>query len=318
MKIVLALVVMAAAACANAGQEAEEIGPDAGMSGQGGGGADDPEESAEDATCAPGTHTCGTACVGDQANTPEVGCKFGCGQACPVPENGSATCTAGSVCDITCDAGYSEINGECVAFSCGNVGYVCGDYTDDAGTTFSCGACYGSTTCGSDHKCNIASDSFEPNDSSTSAKDLGSFNDADNASRWVEKLTIDESTDSDWFKFRVVDGFDFNNPDVRVSLSHRGTSLGWLSSSHEITVWFKCDGSDEGTNMDCGEWYTTEKTNNANGALGKGCTTYGTYVVWGEFEPNCSGTNESGTAYVRVRKLLAPRGDTYDLYVESK
>jgi hypothetical protein len=255
MKIVLALLVVAASACAGAG-DPDPVAPDAGI-GQGGGGADDPEESAEDATCAVGTHTCGTACVGDQQNEPAVGCKFGCGQACPEPENGSATCTDSSVCDITCDPGYSEVNGSCVAFSCSNVGYTCGDFTDDAGTTFSCGSCFGSTTCNSNHTCNVASDSYEPNDSQSAAKDLGSFNDADNATRTVERLTIDESSDYDWFKFRVADGFDFNNPDVYVSLSHRGTSLGWLDSSHELTVWFKCDSGDDGTNVDCGEWYTT-------------------------------------------------------------
>lgn len=317
MKIVLALLLAAVSACANAA-EPDPIAPDAGMTGQGGGGADDPEEQSEDKTCAAGTHTCGTACVADQANSPDVGCTFGCGEACPAPANGSATCSAGSVCEIECNPGYSQENGACVAFSCSSVGYSCGNYTDDAGTTFSCGTCFGSTTCGSDHECNVAADSFEPNNSSSTAKDLGSFNDADNASRWVERLTIDDTSDYDWFKFRVVDGFDFNNPDVRVSLGNRGTQLGWLASSHDLTVWFKCDGSDEGTNMDCGEWYTTEKTNNASGALGKGCQTYGTYVVWAEFEPNCSGTNESGTVYVRVKKNFAPRGDSYDLYVEAK
>ena len=279
----------------------------------------DPDEDEEDATCGFDTHTCGTSCVPDTENTPELGCMYGCGTPCPGAENGTATCTASGACDITCDGGYAKVGGECQAFSCTDVGYACGDYYDADGTMFSCGTCSDGVSCGFDNTCDVPADGMEANDTEAAASYLGDFNDADNVERWFERLSIHDEADVDWFTFRVKDGFDSNNPDVSVSLTKRGTDLGWLESWHELTVWFKCDSADEGTTVKCGEWYTEMESNNANSStLGKGCTVDARYVVWARFEPKCSGTDESGTAYVRVRKRYPPRGDLYDLRVVAK
>ncbi len=321
--MLVAVAPIAMAACATSDAAHDQMDDGTGTDGKTDTGGDDPDDpgSEEDEGCGLGAHTCGQACSADTTNTPDVGCMYGCGEACPGTTNGAATCSSTGVCELRCNTGYTEMNGQCVQFSCAAVKYACGNYVDDAGTTFACGTCYGSTTCGSDHTCNVAADAHESNNTRTSAVDLGSFNDFDNKERTIENLTVHETTDYDYFKFRVVDGFDGNNPDVRVSLRRTATSLGWLASSHELSVWFKCDSGDDGVEVTCGEWYTESATNTISDAtMGKGCTVSGTYVPFAEFEANCSGTNDSGTAYVRAKKKtgLFPRGDKYDLFISVK
>jgi hypothetical protein len=316
--LVVAVAPIAMSACATSDGG---YGDTEGAGGKSDSGGDDPDDPGSEETvgCGIGSHTCGASCAQDTTNTPEVGCMYGCGEACPGTANGAATCSATGVCELTCNSGYTEINGQCVMFSCAKVEYACGNYINDDGTTFSCGACFGSTVCGTDHKCAVAADGLETNNTRDSATDLGSFNDADNKERTVGNLTIHETTDYDYFKFRVVDGFDGNNPDVRVDL-HRPTTLGWLESSHELSVWFKCDSGGD-SSVTCGEWYTDTGTNTLNDAtMGKGCSVNARYVPYAQFEANCSGTNDSGTAYVRVRKgaTFLPRGDKYELFVSVK
>ena len=280
--------------------------------------AGDPDEQDEpdpQADCGPGTHVCGSTCMADNTNSVSVGCRFGCGQPCAAGANGTPTCTALGTCGLDCNPGYSNLNGECVVIGCSDLGYICGNAIDDDGGSISCGTCLGSATCAVDHTCNVPPDAWEPNQTQQAADDLGSFNDYDDATRTVAALTVGNAMDVDWFKFRVIDGFDANNPDVRVALSLQGGSL---AANHELTVWFKCDVGDA-TSVSCGEASATHSTNNnVDATLGNGCAVNAKNVVWAEFEPNCSGTDDSGIAYVRVRKLSPARGDAYDLYVEAK
>ena len=304
---ILVLATLVATACASS--EAEE--PDAPMSTMG-----DPDEQdePEHVGCAPGTHVCGDTCMADNTNNVAVGCRFGCGQPCGGGANGTASCTALGTCGLDCNPGFSNVNGECVVLGCSDLGYVCGNATDDDGGSVSCGTCLGSASCATDNTCIVPADSYEPNQTRTAADDLGAFDDYDDATRTVAALSVGNAMDEDWFKFRVVDGWDANNPDVRVQLSVGG---GALAANHELTVWFKCDVGDA-TSVSCGEGSSTHSTNNSGDAmLGNGCAVNAKNVVWAAFEPNCSGTDDTGVAYVRVRKLSAPRGDTYDLYVEA-
>src|SRR4029453_15827288 len=120
---VFALASLVASACAASGSD--EM-PDAGA-----GDPDEPDEPDPQAECMPGTnsgmHACGMTCVPDNVNTVELGCRFGCGEACPGGGNGSATRTAVGTCGLECNPGYANVNGECVVLSCSDVGYVCGD-----------------------------------------------------------------------------------------------------------------------------------------------------------------------------------------------
>lgn len=305
---VLALTTLVATSCA---QSTIEPMPDAAQ-----GDPDDRDASNPEAGCAAGTHVCGDTCMADNTNEVAVGCRYGCGQPCPEGAHGSASCTALGTCGLACDPGYTNLNGECLVLSCSDLGYLCGDAFDDAGNAFSCGACLGAATCTSNHVCDVPGDAWEPNQTQPAARDLGALNDADNLGRTVAALTIDEAMDEDWFKFRVIDGFDANNPDVHVGLS---LDSGSLVSNHELTVWFKCDTGDAGTAISCGEAATPYATNNSGDpALGNGCKVNAKNIVWAEFEASCSGTDESGTVYVRIRKLSPPRGDAYDLYIEAK
>lgn len=266
--------------------------------------------------CEAGKHACGELCIGDRPNQPNLGCALGCGTPCEAPDGGVATCSTAGTCDFTCPAPAAKIGGACVLSACSDAGYTCGSLVDDGGSQIACGSCFGSVGCGADHHCDVASDAREPNNAVAQATQLGTFNDYDDATAWVDNLSIDHRLDADWFKLRIVDGFDAGNPDARIQLAQRGSSLGWLDSSHELTVWFKCDTADAGSRVRCGEWYTTADENAlTDPSLGVGCTVNAQYVVWADIAASCTGTTDSGTATFRVRKGSAPRGDTYDLFV---
>jgi hypothetical protein len=95
--------------------------------------------------CAANEHECAGDCVG---NTPQSGClqSVAC-TPCPVPMNGSATCTAGGLCDVSCAVGYTKQGSSCV---CAN--QCCSVADCPAGETCSGGVCSGggssSTTTG--------------------------------------------------------------------------------------------------------------------------------------------------------------------------
>jgi hypothetical protein len=199
------------------------------------------------------------------------------------------------------------------------MGYSCGSY-DDGQSTFACGTCLDSATCGADHRCARPRDSRESNDVLTMASDLGDLDDSDDATVAIAGLSIDSEHDVDWFRFHVTDGFDGGNPDAHVTLSHRYTSsgydLGWLSDSHELTVWFKCDGADNGSSVECGEWYSTMDTDTLRDpALGVGCKVDATYLVWAHVSASCATISDNGTVTVRVKKNHVPMGDTYNFDV---
>src|SRR5688572_1249894 len=148
--VCLLVLVIAGAGCSPQTSGDDDAGDD----------ADDPVDP-PDEICAAGTHACGAACEPDQANMPHIGCRLGCASACPTPANATATCTAAGSCAFTCREGYASIAGECAPVSCEQLGYICGAFTDDAGTAFACGACFGSTPCGADHLCDIPADWVE-------------------------------------------------------------------------------------------------------------------------------------------------------------
>ena len=169
--------------------------------------------------------------------------------------------------------------------------------------------------CGSDYRCDIPPDGSEWNDISTAATNLGNFIDSTNGESWLDDRSIGEM-DEDFFEFHVTDGFDGGNPRADIELATRGSSLGWLESPHELTVWFRCDAGGSGSNVRCGEWFAAVDENSLDDLfLGKGCTVYGTYLVWATISAGCAGTSDSGTVTIRVRKRTPPRGDRYDVHV---
>lgn len=265
--------------------------------------------------CEDGFHACGESCLVPQQNRPDRGCAQGCGQPCNVPENAEATCTEQGTCDFTCPSPFARVGDACVLLACEDAGYSCGTYTV-SGSSIDCGSCYGTTACGTNHLCDVAPDLQEADNTLATSNKLGDLDDYDDPSQWVDDLSIHSASDEDWFQFHITDGFDFGNPDATIQLADHDTQLGWLASSHELTVWFKCDTTDYGSSVRCGEWYTTTDENSlSDPALGIGCKVNATYVVWGDIAPSCTGTTDAGTVTFQVKKQRAPRGDTYDLYI---
>ncbi|MDX2088522.1 MAG: hypothetical protein SFX73_11770 [Kofleriaceae bacterium] len=279
---------------------------------------DQPAGPGGSSQCDEGFHACGQTCLADSATNdkPELGCALGCGQPCPTPENGVAICTDDGICGFECDEGFARVGSNCVASVCDEMSYGCGTYTDDEGTNFNCGTCAENATCGANHQCIVSADAMEPNNGAAQATTLGTFNDFDDPTKWVENLTIHTPTDEDWFTFHVDDGWDGGNPDINVQLTKRNDSLGWLESPHEITVWWKCDSADAGSKVSCGEWSTPKSENTLNDAvLGKGCKIETEYLPWGDISTACNGLTDSGTVTVRVKRTAPPLGDDYDLFV---
>jgi hypothetical protein len=265
------------------------------------------------AECSEDHHACGTACLLHKPNIPSVGCTFGCGAPCPTPPSGIATCTSGGTCDFTCPAHLAKVDGQCVAAICDERDFACGTTVDDAGTTFACGTCAASDCV--DHQCTVAPDAREDNNTPARATLLGDFDDAADRTLALDDLSI-HGGDEDWFRFHITDGFDAGNPDGSIELVDRTRDLGWLSSSHELTVWFKCDTGNVASTVRCGEWFTEQARNTlTDPLLGVGCTSDGTYVVWSEIWPSCQGIEDSGIVTFRVRKRTPPRGDHYDVRV---
>ncbi|MBA3456621.1 MAG: hypothetical protein H0T42_26265, partial [Deltaproteobacteria bacterium] len=177
--------------------------------------------------CEAGKHACGEQCIGNRPNQPDVGCSLGCGTPCEVPSGGVATCSTAGTCDFTCTAPYAKLGGACVLSACADAGYTCGSLVDDGGSQIACGSCFGAVGCGGDHQCDVASDQREPNNAPAQATQLGTFNDYDDATAWIDNLSIESRVDVDWFKLRIIDGFDGGNPDAKIQLAERGDSLGW-------------------------------------------------------------------------------------------
>jgi len=76
--------------------------------------------------CDPGYTDCDGVCVDLSSDPNDCG---NCGNVCPTPDNGSATCSGG-ICGVDCDSGYSECGDECVdtqsdLSNCGDCGIIC-------------------------------------------------------------------------------------------------------------------------------------------------------------------------------------------------
>jgi hypothetical protein len=319
--VVLALLT----ACATSTQEPADNGsgtPGTGSNTGSGSGSGDGSDSTPlpggGVQCNPSyEHACGPQCAPNQENNVDVGCAMGCGDACKSPLHGHPVCTDAGVCAVACDTGYSLSGDQCVAEGCSQVGYSCGTLETASGSV-DCGTCMDGATCGGSHQCQIARDGKEVNDSLALATQLGEYNDAANQQAVIHGLSIDSTSDVDWFRFHITDGFDGGNPDGYITLSHNhvisGSDVGWLSSRHQLTVWFKCDGDDNGSSVECGEWYSTTDTDSLHDpSLGVGCTVDATYLVWAHVSASCKSLSDNGTVVFRVRKTNIPMGDTYDL-----
>ncbi|MCA9602247.1 MAG: hypothetical protein R3A78_03150 [Polyangiales bacterium] len=272
---------LVAAACGRGGDTAD-YGSDFSLDGGNGSFVD----------CPRGQHGCDGECVDDTANFPENGCRLGCGAPCA---GEGATCNSDGYCEQGCAAGYENQGGACVCPSgptCESAGVACGPIDDGCGGTLDCGGCDGDAACVGGQctgACNA--DLAEPNDKQESAYALGEFTDSPKSSATWTDFAIDSDIDSDWFVATVKDKFGittFGNPDVKVTLNDIPAG-----DVYDLAVWYVCDGGGGGGSCDEG----SEDEGDGHACLAN--TVGGEAIV--KISTSCDGTNESGTAIIRVR-----------------
>lgn len=241
--------------------------------------------------CDAGQHACGGGCIDDLPNDPSNGCRLGCGEPCPAPASGTVSCSGAGACDFTCTPPFRREGDACVCVprTCATMGAMCGAPDDGCGTPLDCGSCAGDGVC-IDGRCACMPDAREPNDSNTVAPNLGSFDDAaDPPDAVFADMNIDDASDVDWVRFSIADGFDFGNPNLLVTLEQVPSG-----ATYSLSAFYVCASGGDSSTCALGM---------ADNELGRGCTRSVTSGAAGQvqIETECSGTDESGTLYVRVR-----------------
>ncbi|MFK7992023.1 MAG: hypothetical protein AB8I08_38755 [Sandaracinaceae bacterium] len=246
--------------------------------------------------CGPGQHACGAGCVDDLANEPANGCRLGCGEPCPTPPDGTASCSADGMCSSgECEPPAMLVDGECVCtpMDCDGLGAMCGAPDDGCGTPLDCGTCADGGTCvgGS---CGCMPDMDEANGSRAEADArpfLAVLNDSDDDEVTFTMFTIDSAADEDWYRVDVEDGADGGAPVIEVELS--GIPSG---SNYDLSAFWTCDEGTPGEDCDAGM---------PDSELGFGCssnssgTTSELVIIDSWCGMRFSG--DPGVLYVRVR-----------------
>lgn len=243
-------------------------------------------------TCPTGEHACGGGCVDDQPNDPANGCRLGCGEACPTPASGMASCSSAGECDFSCAPPFRRVGDACVcsAATCADLGYECGAPDDGCGMPLDCGTCAsGMCLMG---QCGCTPDGHENNDSNTTATRGAEMSDSDDPDVSLSDYTIDEATDVDWMVFHILDGTDGGNPRINVRLS--GIPVG---SDYDLAAFYVCDEGGELTSCNTG---TAD-----NSLIGHGCVSSHTGAVEEtvELATDCDRTfsaDDPGQFYIRV------------------
>lgn len=159
----------------------------------------------------------------------------------------------------------------CQPKTCAQLGKTCGSHDDGCGGVASCGVCSTST----------CTDAKEANDSWQTARDLGASTDSPATSLAVYSLTLPDG-DEDWFKTQVTDGGFNGNPRITVSVAR----------PVEVSAFYKCNNGGDAS-------YCPNTADTADNTVGSGCRGRASVAL----KTSCSGLTDSGTAYIRVRKL---------------
>ncbi|HJL17878.1 MAG TPA: hypothetical protein RMH99_19590 [Sandaracinaceae bacterium LLY-WYZ-13_1] len=274
------------AACADGG------GGDGGV--DGGPGLDaGPGDDAGPEACPDGQHRCGGGCIDDLENLPENGCRLGCGEPCPTPPDGVASCTDEGECTTACEPPFMEVDGECVCTptTCEDLGWMCGAPDDGCGAPLDCGTCDGEGEC-SDGVCGCPEDAREPNDSRLSVDGVVDSIPNEDWTAEYDAFGIHAADDVDWLSWDVSDSGTFDsNPTIRIELS--GIPDG---SDYDLAAYYVCDEGSEETTCAAGA---------SDNTVGRGCRsgTSGTSIEVVTLEADCGrglNTNDDGTLYVRI------------------
>lgn len=132
-------------------------------------------------------------------------------------------------------------------------------------------------------------DEAEPND--TSPYYLGEFNDSSDTEETFDQFNLHAEGDVDLYEVDLVDGLDFSNPTIRVSID--------VPEGDEYTIHASaiCDGALEETSVDCHKGTPTPD--------GRGCESPpGTErPEQVELKLNCDGWTDEGTVEFRVAAI---------------
>ena len=178
---------------------------------------------------------------------------------------------------------------ECQPLSCDD--NSCGVQGDGCGGELQCGEC-GSGTC-ENGVCLCGDDAHEPSDSEASAYDFGDHKESSNYVEWVGDLVMTGS-EEDWFVVSARDSYSFGNP--RVGFGVRSPQAG-----HALTlvVRYEChNGAADIRDCRGGSYDADLDACVATIAAGSAET-------WLHLQANCSGGDETGTAYAVVGPLCA-------------
>lgn len=171
------------------------------------------------------------------------------------------------------NAGCGSCEGTCTPKTCAELGKSCGEHDDSCGKKVSCGVC--ATAC--------VADPGAANNTPAKATMLGEFSDAPATKRTVADLKLTDG-DEDWYAMAIKDAGFSTNPRISASV---GLPV-------EVAIFFVCKST---TN-----YSTCPNTKDVPDALlGKGCKGKSSAML----QTDCSGIDEAGTAYVRVRKLAS-------------
>lgn len=190
------------------------------------------------------------------------------------------------MCGGSINCGTCQTPTACRPLTCAQLGASCGTHGDGCGGTVSCGACQ--TSC--------AKDALEPNNTKDQAVYLGSSADTD--AKTLSKTQLEASDgDEDWFKILVSDRGFGGNPTVHASTTDQKLEVSAFHECDSLPNYSYCEGSG-----------TQDNT------VGHGCRATGGSVT---LNTDCSGVNEDGFTYIRVRKMVSDGTcHSYDLRVK--
>ena len=160
-----------------------------------------------------------------------------------------------------------------------------------------------------------AADSYEPNDTQQTARELAELQDDPDSEQKPLTLAISSDSDEDWFRVHVKDTGAGGDPTITASVS---------SSKFQVTTWFVCDGA-RSQNTQC--QYGTEAATRIEGALGcngkdfEPATDQGSTVLdtgsGTTTTTDCSGTSDDdGVLYIRVQRRSLSTDCAYELSVK--
>lgn len=248
-----------------------------------------PRDDAGPAGCPSGQHDCGGGCIDDLENVPEVGCRLGCGEACPTPPDGVAGCSDEGTCTTACEPPFREMDGVCVCTprTCEDMGFMCGAPDDGCGTALDCGACEGDGVC-TDGLCACPEDDEEPNDNRLSPPTIGALTDSPDSEATFSDFTLHDADDEDWFILDISDDFDAGNPQITVIL--RSIPSG---SNYDLAAYYVCGSGGDSSSCTSGA---------ADNMIGRGCasSSSGSLQEQVGLDTECSGSDDGGRLYLRV------------------